>query len=173
MQTKPVAAYLGPFGRRLPSSLLCDIHVQQVVAHVSRPVDVQNLRHLRKFRETESIGISGDLMTDVDLQHLASLPNLRELSLVDTRVSFGGLRMLAGCSALGKLSLHGASFDDPGVHLFQPPPGLKWLELIGTGVTGDGLGRLRAAHPEIEIVLDRSPPPGMASPGAPPLPVTW
>ena len=172
MQSKPIAGYLGPFGRHLPASLVCDIHVQQVVADVSRPVDVQNLVHLRKFTQTESIGISGDLMTDADLRHLASLPNLRELTLVNTRVSFGGLRTLAGCSGLGKLSLQGASFDDLGVDSFRPPQDLKRLELIGTGVTETGLGRLRAAHPEIQIVRDPAPPPGMASPGAPPLPLT-
>jgi len=89
-------------------------------------------------------------VTDLGLDTVASLVNLRELNLSGTLVSARGLAKLAGLKQLEKLDLHGAKRvgDDAPLNSL---PRLRWVDLKDTTVSAQGAAALRKQMPQATI----------------------
>jgi hypothetical protein len=64
------------------------------------------------------------------------------------------MRRLAGLERLEYLNLVGTGITDAGVAHLESLRGLRTLYLWRTGVTGDGVERLKSSLPEAEVILD-------------------
>ena len=78
--------------------------------------------------------------------------NLRELALVNTRVTDEGLAYLGGLKRLEKLTLGGAAITDRGLAALRGLPELRDLDLFGTRVTEAGVRQLKAALPQLRVM---------------------
>ena len=82
-------------------------------------------------------------LTDVDLEHLKGLTQLRTLNLHGTQVTDAGLERLKGLTQLQELYLDGTQVTDAGLERLKGLTQLQELYLDGTKVTGVGLEYLK------------------------------
>jgi hypothetical protein len=86
------------------------------------------------------------------LEKLAGLQKLERLDLSRTPVSATGLRALAGLGKLRELRLALAkNIDDAAIPILIEIKALRVVMLEGTRITAEGIARLRAARPELQL----------------------
>jgi hypothetical protein len=129
---------------------------------------------LPKLWNVESLNLGECDVTEKGLAPLASLRQLKELSLLRlSHMRYGGgaqglsdaclvpikgltnLQSLA--SSLEMLDLDATDVTDAGLHHLYPLKGLKTLSLAGTSVTPEGIKALQAAIPGLEVDLGMDP----------------
>jgi hypothetical protein len=81
-------------------------------------------------------------------------PALSTLTLRESAVTDALLPALASLKQLSHLDLSGTKVTDKGVDALAQIPALKTVILLQTGITADGSARLRAARPQLQIVVD-------------------
>lgn len=104
------------------------------------------------------LDLSGTRITDAGLLALSRLANLRELNLSRTAVSNAGMVALAPLTRLTNLYLADTQVGDQLAEALANSQGLAHLGLAGTSITPDGVARLKAAHPALEIEWDAPDP---------------
>lgn len=125
-----------------------------------------NLTHLDisgKQRTDSGLWFVG--VTDIGLDPVASLAELRALNLSGTVVSAKGIEKLKGLRHLARLDLHASKrVADNIVPVLAGMPALKWVDLDQTSMTAGGFAALRKARPDLNVTGAPSAPP--PSPGA-------
>ena len=147
-----------------------------------RQLDLDNMRvteaglpHLADMKALESLTLP-DETTDGDLRHISKLSKLERLYLRKTAVTNKGIRELRGINTLHSLTLPPTTGDDCLAMLVESDSHIAYLELNGEGytdkcidslialkwltnmalaktnITQRGLGRLKAARPEIRLL---------------------
>ena len=87
------------------------------------------------------------------LERLARLRNLERLDLSRTPVNAAGLRALASLPRLAELRLTRArQVNDDAVPVLAAWKSLRIVSLEGSGITPDGLARLRALRPDLRLL---------------------
>ena len=86
---------------------------------------------------------------------LASLHNLRRITLDYTTVNDAGLAVLHSLPGLQEISLDATDVSDKSVETLKAMGGLKSLNLYHTLVTEKGMHELAAALPACKIIFDR------------------
>ena len=118
-------------------------------------------------------------ISDAGLTALATLPQLETLYLSSTGVTDAGMASIARITTLKTLWLDRTALSDVGVRALSQMPNLRWLKADQTGisdasinvfvsmralrslglrktqVTGAGLGRLKAARPDIRVYASK------------------
>jgi hypothetical protein len=110
------------------------------------------LTHLRKFRGLQDLELWGTQVTDTGLISLKELRDLQRLGLGTTKVSDAGLVHLKQIKGLQVLDLRHTHVTDAGLVHITEFKGLVKLDLSGTQVTAEGVDKLQAALPGIEII---------------------
>jgi hypothetical protein len=88
--------------------------------------------------------LQGSKITDAGSGKLASLKDLRELNLAETKLSANGLAFLAQLPSLEKLSLwKSEKVDDEVVPILARLKNLRWLDIKETKLTPQGVDKLR------------------------------
>lgn len=120
------------------------------------------LQALRQFPHLTSLSLGGSQRTDsglwtislteLGLDALATLKELRELRLDGMPVTARWLEKLKGLAKLERLSLQGCKrLGDDSALLLAAWPTLRVLDLKGTAVTEKGLAELRRIKPNVQI----------------------
>lgn len=117
-------------------------------------VDWQQFEKLKGLKELKGVHLRTESVTDNDLIHLEGFVGLESLALWDTKVSGSGLKHLATLPNLRNVTLH--PFDDQGLLNLKSLPQLKHLNLYGASVTDDGLRQLGELTCLEELHLARS-----------------
>jgi Leucine-rich repeat (LRR) protein len=106
-------------------------------------------------RQRTDSGLWSVSVTDLGIDPIGTLHELRELNLSGTQISARGLEKLSRLAKLEKLDLHGAKRigDDAIAHL-KALPRLRWVDLKDTGVTSAGSETLRSAMPQCTILWE-------------------
>jgi len=118
-------------------------------------------------RQRTDSGLWSVAVTDLALEPVATLAELRELNLAGTQVTARGLETLAALKKLEKLNLYGAKrIGDDAMPRLAAMPALRWVDLGDTGVTIRGfdelgntarieaLGRPAVAVSETKVVFE-------------------
>ncbi len=113
----------------------------------------EGLRCLAKFSRLESLNIGGCRIGDAGMRHLAGLP-LSELDLSSTQITSSGLTHLKTLEQLRVLQLRETRIDDSAVEHLVALSGLTHLELNRTGITAEGVAKLRSALPSCSIAVE-------------------
>jgi len=103
------------------------------------------------------LNLAGTKITDGGLAIVAGLPKLTRLHLERTGITDAGLAHLAGLSNLEYLNLYGTQVTDAGLAQLAPLANLKKIFLWQTAVTADGAAALQAALPNVKIDLGIDP----------------
>jgi CheY-like chemotaxis protein len=98
---------------------------------------------LASLHDLRFLSLAETRVGDAGLVHLQSLTNLQELHLDHTDVTDEGLKLLASLPNLEILDLKGTRITDAGLAEVGRLTGLKGLYLTRTGITDAGLAHLR------------------------------
>lgn len=111
------------------------------------------VRRICEVKSLVNMGFISTAITDVALQHLATLPKLVYLFLQDSdKISGEGFRYFAGHAKLEHIGIENLSITDEGLKAIVQIPKLKSLRLVNSRVSFAGL--LAAADTKIQFYLD-------------------
>jgi Leucine-rich repeat (LRR) protein len=97
------------------------------------------------------IVLTGNGITDRDLERLRNQPTLRGLSLAGTAVTDAGLEHLRGLKGLRRLNLSGTRVTDKGLEALHGLTELRELDLSNTRISDAASRRLQQVLPNVEI----------------------
>jgi hypothetical protein len=103
------------------------------------------------FADVTDVRLGQSAASDVGLQHLKGLAQLRWLDLDGTGVGDAGLEHLKGLTQLRWLDLDGTGVGDAGLEHLRGLTQLQRLCLEGTKVTAAGVKKLQQALPNCKI----------------------
>lgn len=130
---------------------------------------------MRLLRGTHEVDFTDTVTTDLEVSNVARVPGLRDLNLRGTHVTDQGIAelrstQLEGLNVSGttvsdyslaalpktlrNLDLSRTSISDAAVDSLGSLQGLQKLNVAGTGITSDGVSRLRALLPTTEITYE-------------------
>lgn len=101
--------------------------------------------------EPRELILTGNGISNRDLESLRSQTTLAVLSLAGTAVTDAGMEHLKGLKGLRRLNLSGTRVTDKGLEALHGLTGLRELDLSNTQVTDTGSKRLQQALPDVEI----------------------
>lgn len=84
---------------------------------------------------------------------LRKCERLESLSLLDCPIGDDEISGVANCEQLESLSLRSSSLSDASLPVFARLPHLRFLELIGSQVTKDGVSRLKKVKPSLLVTV--------------------
>jgi hypothetical protein len=114
----------------------------------------------REFSDRELVGVPADTcclsleqsrVSDAGLVDLPVLVRLRCLDLDGTSITDRALVWVAQQPVLEELWLEQTAISDAGVGFLQRLQALRFISLLDTHVTVEGVKALRAAHPTVEV----------------------
>jgi hypothetical protein len=92
-------------------------------------------------------------MTELGMDSLATLKNLRELHMSGAPVSARWLEKLKGLTKLERLVLQDTKrLGDDAVPALASFPSLQWLDLKGSALTAQGIADLRRQLPHCQVL---------------------
>jgi F-box and leucine-rich repeat protein 14 len=120
------------------------------VSHLAELTGLKSLRFqserlLRRPRET------GPCITDAGVAHFKRLVQLEHLDLFGHDVSDASVGILNAMTELQTLALSGHGFTDAGLEGLARLPKLRELRLFETAVSTNGIARVKARLPELQI----------------------
>ena len=125
------------------ATLITGSHVLVAYGAPWGPVWLRKLMGDEWFMEVEHASC-GSGTTEAELEHLVGeFPRLRQLWLVETKITGAGLEHLKGLTQLQDLEFHKARITDAGLEQLKGLTQLQFLELCGTDITDAGLVHLR------------------------------
>ena len=128
-------------------------------------VDAAVVARLGALREHVAIlDLSGTGLGDSVLAEIASMKNLVQLDLSQTRVADGGLAALGALPALRRLNLHSTGLGDSALEDIAAMKSLEDLYVWRTRVSEDALARLRKVRPMLRVHTGK----GLPQVGPPP-----
>jgi hypothetical protein len=111
----------------------------------------KGMESLRGLTDMRDLDLSKCQISDEGLKPLAGMLRLRSLNVSDTQVSRKGLPTIKKFTELQGLTLNNCPlFDDSDLKEFLDLPQLHYLSLSRTGVTSEGMSRLREAKPSLQ-----------------------
>jgi DNA-binding response OmpR family regulator len=121
---------------------------------LSTPINDQELETLlASLQDLRFLSLAETRIGDEGLAHLASLTRLQELHLDHTDVTDEGLKQLGSLPNLEILDLKGTRVTDAGLAEIGRMSRLKGLYLTRTGITDAGLEHLRGLHNLETLIL--------------------
>lgn len=90
-------------------------------------------------------------VTDEDVSLLASIAGLRSLGLARTGITDEGMRALVSLTDMEELILCKTKTTDASIPHLATMRHLQYLDVSGTGLTQDGVDKLRTILPDTEI----------------------
>ena len=97
-------------------------------------------------------------ITDATLARLRGLRQLRELSIVGSRVTDAGVAPIGALPELESLDISNTGITDAGLVALRGLGRLRTLTLLGTGVTPRGIRDFQAARPGVVLYSDPATP---------------
>lgn len=112
-----------------------------------------SLQHIEKLTDLRVLELTSTDVTDRGLIHVGSLFNLTSLGLSHSRISAEGLKILVHLQKLRELWLSSTDIDDDGLAGLSLPPSLVQLGLSGTKISDVGLNCLNPLKSLIRVYL--------------------
>jgi tetratricopeptide (TPR) repeat protein len=114
-------------------------------------VDLDSLTHLPQLRE---LNLRETLVSDAGVASVARLSELEFLGLTGTLVTDAGLVHLPALHQLRFLTLGHTIITDAGLDVLAGCERLEALNLKGTAVTAEGIARFQSMRPDCRVVAD-------------------
>ena len=96
--------------------------------------------------------LRGSKVSDVELQHLTGLEDLRHLYLDDSLVTDSGTKDISQLPAVQLLSIRNTQISDASVESISNMQSLRWLYVSDTKLSSRGIRTLRKALPNTRVV---------------------
>jgi len=115
------------------------------------PAWLRSLLGVDFFAQVDCVILTGDQVTNAELEHLKALNRLRIVWITDAAVTEAGLGHLAGLPQLRALVLNETAVTDSWLEHLAGLSQLDELDLIDTKVTDAGVAKLQQALPNCTI----------------------
>jgi hypothetical protein len=109
------------------------------------------LANLKELNALTLLSLNETRLTDAGLEGLQGLSSLEILKLRGTLVRGEGIKHLRGLTSLHALVLEGTQVTDTELQNLHGMKGLKQVALAGSKVTKEGIDKLKAALPGIQV----------------------
>ena len=130
-----------------------NLQVTEVNLEGVKGVDDDGLKKLQGLPQLKILSLIDTRITDVGLEHLQKLTQLRYLRLSVTQISDAGLKHLQGLSQLWFLDVAATKVSDTGLSHLQKLTRLGSIDLTGSRITDNGLKHLQGLKSLHEIAL--------------------
>ena len=110
-----------------------------------------DLALLASLPELRNLSLSSTSVTDAGLKHLRPLAKLQSLRLAATPITDDGLAQVAGVGTLQELDLAGTPISDAGLARLKDLTKLRQLYVTSTRVTAKGVAEFRKALPNCQV----------------------
>jgi hypothetical protein len=118
----------------------------------------EQLVPLKDLPRLAILNLRGREITNEGLVHLKDLKGLLKLHLEKTKITDDGLQHLKGLENLEYLNLYGTEVTDAGLKHLHGLKKLRKLYVWQTKVTDAGVAEIKAAIPEIQVIVGVEPP---------------
>ncbi|HKB41371.1 MAG TPA: hypothetical protein VKD72_33405, partial [Gemmataceae bacterium] len=122
---------------------------------VDGPAAASLQRHLTSFPRLANLALQDPSVTDAGLEKLHQLPDLHTLHFDGAGITDAALEQVPKLVKLNSLVLRNTRITDAGLAKLRTSP-VRYLDLIGTGVTDDGLKHLTGLPQLLELRLLRT-----------------
>jgi Leucine-rich repeat (LRR) protein len=129
-------------------------HLEMLLLQDSQPLDDDDLAEIARHERLEVLGFCGLRATDAGLAHLASLKNLRSLSITGPGIDDHTLEFVAKLLRLESLCLDDTRITDEGLASLAPLTELRSLIIREARLTEAGLPALSAFRRLRRLTLD-------------------
>ncbi|QDS89674.1 hypothetical protein EC9_38740 [Rosistilla ulvae] len=123
--------------------------------HMRIPKDwsgnVATLSWLTWLHGVETVILSGDKITAEVVDHVATIPDMKNLVIRDTTISVDDIKGLIDLTRLDHFQLVNVSAGDEFIDTLAQLPLRRGLTLFGTDITLEGYERLKSSFPNLEI----------------------
>ena len=137
--------------------------LRMFVGHMAEgpEISVEDAIHIRYASQpTGKLDLRGLSISDGTL---AAIPDsVTGLALVDALVTDAGIPQLLKLTGLKRLNIAGTQIMDDGLVALGGLQKLEWVCVNRTQVTAEGVGRLKATRPDVEVMIG-------SEPGSPPV----
>jgi Leucine-rich repeat (LRR) protein len=107
------------------------------------PMTDDGAQQLARMKQLEILDLAWDSrVTDAGLEHLATLPNLKHLSVTSASITDKGLITLSKSRTLQELDLTRSKISDAGLEKMSAMENLRELDLSNTKISSDGMKHL-------------------------------
>lgn len=113
--------------------------------------DLEVLQWMRWLNGVENARVKGSAVRQDVMSNIAEVPGLRTLAIVDGKVDDATLRELQDIERLHSLELRYVPLSDPQGDLIASLPIRVSLNLMGTGISAEKVGSMRAQLPGLQI----------------------
>lgn len=112
------------------------------------------LQRIATLRNVVELSLSHALITDIGLRAHGNLRMIQSLNLSFTHITDEAIEVIAGMENLEVLNLAGTQISDDGIAKLKVSRNLQSLDVRETAITNAGLVPLLAEHPGLEIEID-------------------
>ena len=160
----------------------CSIQHGKVIGLKLRgwPLQDDGLQHISTLADLKWLEVASPSVTDGGMKHLANLRSLVRLQIDDTSMTAHTLGVLANLPNISHVALNGVQFSESGVNSLIPIATLERITLSGsnisdatligltrlkqlkyvylgeTGVTEEGIAKVKAALPKVTFLRENS-----------------
>lgn len=120
---------------------------------------VPGFKHLKAIPSLEFLDISNTQLTDVQLNELRGASNISTLNASNNRLSASGMPIFATMRKLQSLDLRNmATIDDSSLAVLSKDKKLKWLNVLQTNCTQQGLQTFAKLQKQCELNVENKQP---------------
>ena len=113
------------------------------------------LEPIGRLKRLECLSLKGTNVTDTGLREVAKLRALKSLDLSGTNIDDAGLSGFTTLTSLERLTLNFTNIGDAGLKSLSRLATLRMIYVRSTLVTKNGVDRMRAERPRINVYDDR------------------
>jgi hypothetical protein len=124
--------------------------VTQVFLNVTKATDA-DLKHLREFKQLNTLGLAASKITDAGLKDLKECKGIKFLGLSQTAITDAGLKDLKELKDLISVELDQTKVTDAGLKELHGLTNLSRVSLRQTKVTDEGIQELQKALPKCKV----------------------
>ena len=126
------------------------VNLQQIDSYKNKITDA-GLKYLRDLDDLRILKVWGANISGEGFVYLKNLTKLRYLSIPDSTAPKMNLQSLPQLESVESLVLDGTSTTDHELEYIAKMPNLRWVNLVKTKITKDGIGYLKSVNVSLEI----------------------
>lgn len=131
-----------------------ETHCFDIEYNAGQKITDQDLADLPLLKRLEKLSISGNPITDVGVEHLARLQDLKEVDLSGSVITDRSLVILGGLRELETIAVSYSHISDSGIRHIASLPKLQVLYLVGTPITDSCAGYISEMKNLKELYVD-------------------
>jgi internalin A len=117
----------------------------------SQQISDIGIAHLSALRNLQDFYLNRSAIDDRGLESLAAIPSLKSVYIGNSKITDDGIPYLLRLPELERIDLSSSQITDAIIETLATLPQLKQINLKGSKVSPEGVGKLKAARPSLNV----------------------